>query len=347
MIRVNTEIGELKTILLHRPGKEFLNLTPNTLQRLLFDDIPDLPIAQQEHDAFADALRKEGVEVVYLVDLVAEAIKTNKNVRQKFIKQFIKEGGVTSPKVFDECFELLDAIKDPKELVAKCIEGIDDTELPSTEKSKFYKTRDIGKMILDPLPNLYAPRDPFASMGRGVSLHRMYSVTRQRETIFGEYIFKYHPKYKNTRKYYDRYDGYSIEGGDIQVLSPEVIFIGVSQRTEPDAIANLARNVLKHEKFKHIIAIDIPDERSFMHLDTVMTRVDYNKFAVHANVMMVSDIYELSLKGKEVKIKEIHLPIDEVLKKYLHLRHVQLIKCGNGKRIDSEREQWSDGVNTL
>lgn len=347
MIRVNTEIGELKTILLHRPGKEFLNLTPNTLQRLLFDDIPDLPIAQQEHDAFADALRKEGVEVVYLVDLVAEAIKTNKNVRQKFIKQFIKEGGVTSPKVFDECFELLDAIKDPKELVAKCIEGIDDTELPSTEKSKFYKTRDIGKMILDPLPNLYAPRDPFASMGRGVSLHRMYSVTRQRETIFGEYIFKYHPKYKNTRKYYDRYDGYSIEGGDIQVLSPEVIFIGVSQRTEPDAIANLARNVLKHEKFKHIIAIDIPDERSFMHLDTVMTRVDYNKFAVHANVMMVSDIYELSLKGEEVKIKEIHLPIDEVLKKYLHLRHVQLIKCGNGKRIDSEREQWSDGVNTL
>ena len=219
-----------------------------------------------------------------------------------FIKQFITEGGVTSPKVFDECFELLDAIKDPKELVAKCIEGIDDTELPSTEKSKFYKTRDIGKMILDPLPNLYAPRDPFASMGRGVSLHRMYSVTRQRETIFGEYIFKYHPKYKNTRKYYDRYDGYSIEGGDIQVLSPEVIFIGVSQRTEPDAIANLARNVLKHEKFKHIIAIDIPDERSFMHLDTVMTRVDYDKFAVHNHVMAVSDVYELTLEGNEVKI---------------------------------------------
>ena len=346
MINVRSEIAPLKRILLHRPGKEFLNLTPNTLQRLLFDDIPDLPVAQKEHDAFAKALRKEGVEVVYLVDLVAEALDTNSNVRDKFIKQFIKEGGVTSKKLAKQCYDLLDSYKTNKALVSKCIEGIDDKEL-DIDSNKFYKTRDIGKLILDPLPNLYAPRDPFACIGNGVSLHRMYSVTRCRETIFGEYIFKYHPKYKNTKLFYDRYEGYHIEGGDIQVLSDEVIAIGISERTEPDAIANLARKVLKDDTFKYVLAIDIPDERSFMHLDTVMTRVDYDKFAVHSQVMKVSDIYELTLSGNEIKIKEIHDSLEHVLETYLHIPKVKLIKCGNGDRIAAEREQWSDGVNTI
>lgn len=347
VINVRSEIAPLKTVLLHRPGREFLNLTPNTLQRLLFDDIPDLEIAQKEHDAFANALRKEGVSVVYLVDLVAEALNTNINVREKFIKQFIKEGGITSKKIYNQVYELLNAIKDNKKLVSKCIEGIDDSEL-DLDNNKFYRTRDIGKMVLDPLPNLYAPRDPFATIGRGVSLHHMHSVTRCRETIFGEYIFKYHPKYKNVPLYYDRYDGYSIEGGDIQVLSNEVVCIGISERTEPDAISLLAKKILKAENFKYVLAIDIPDERSFMHLDTVMTRVDSDKFVVHAHVMDVSDVYELSLDTSgELVIKEVHMAFDKVLEKYLHINKVTLIKCGNGERIASEREQWSDGVNTL
>ncbi len=347
VINVRSEIAPLKTVLLHRPGREFLNLTPNTLQRLLFDDIPDLEIAQKEHDAFANALRKEGVSVVYLVDLVAEALNTNINVREKFIKQFIKEGGITSKKIYNQVYELLNAIKDNKKLVSKCIEGIDDSELV-LDNNKFYRTRDIGKMVLDPLPNLYAPRDPFATIGRGVSLHHMHSVTRRRETIFGEYIFKYHSKYKNVPLYYDRYDGYSIEGGDIQVLSNEVVCIGISERTEPDAISLLAKKILKAENFKYVLAIDIPDERSFMHLDTVMTRVDSDKFVVHAHVMDVSDVYELSLDTNgELVIKEVHMAFDKVLEKYLHINKVTLIKCGNGERIASEREQWSDGVNTL
>ncbi len=347
VINVRSEIAPLKTVLLHRPGREFLNLTPNTLQRLLFDDIPDLEIAQKEHDAFANALRKEGVSVVYLVDLVAEALNTNINVREKFIKQFIKEGGITSKKIYNQVYELLNAIKDNKKLVSKCIEGIDDSELV-LDNNKFYRTCDIGKMVLDPLPNLYAPRDPFATIGRGVSLHHMHSVTRCRETIFGEYIFKYHPKYKNVPLYYDRYDGYSIEGGDIQVLSNEVVCIGISERTEPDAISLLAKKILKAENFKYVLAIDIPDERSFMHLDTVMTRVDSDKFVVHAHVMDVSDVYELSLDTSgELVIKEVHMAFDKVLEKYLHINKVTLIKCGNGERIASEREQWSDGVNTL
>lgn len=351
-IHVYSEIKPLKKVLLHRPGDEFLNLTPNTLERLLFDDIPYLKKAQEEHDVFAGALRAEGVEVVYLVDLAAEALDTHPKVREKFLKQFIKEGGVTSPIVFDLVFNYLNQFKDNRELIKKCITGIDSEDLEGYRPSSgFFATRDIGKMILDPLPNLYAPRDPFASIGDGVSIHRMYSVTRQRETIFAEYIFKYHPEYKDTPRYYDRYNAYHIEGGDIQVLNDEVIAIGISERTEPDAINLLAKNIFstKGNKFKYILAFDIPDERSFMHLDTVMTRLDVDKFAVHSQVMHVTKVFEIS-KGKneeELNILELNMPLDKLLEKYLHIDKVTLIKCGGGKRIPAEREQWSDGANLL
>ena len=125
-----SEIGALRKVLMHRPGDEFLNLTPNTLERLLFDDIPYLKIAQQEHDAYANVLRAEGVEVVYLTDLVAEALEAGgRTVRKKFLEQFIAEAGVTSPKVAKHCFEFLNGIKDTREMVKKCVAGIDISEL--------------------------------------------------------------------------------------------------------------------------------------------------------------------------------------------------------------------------
>ena len=347
-----SEIAPLKKVLMHRPGDEFLNLTPNTLERLLFDDIPYLKIAQQEHDAYANALRAEGVEVIYLVDLVAEAIEAGgRTVRKKFLEQFIAEAGVTSPKVVKHCYDYLNAIKDTKEMVQKCIAGIDISELKKLGKvSGFYATRDTGRMIIDPIPNLYFQRDPMATVGHGATLHRMWSVTRTRESIFMEYVYRYHPFYDDVKLYYDRSEPYCIEGGDIQVLSPEVVAIGISQRTEPDAIADFAKRLFKDKSnaFKYVLAIDIPDERSFMHLDTVMTQVDVDKFAVQDAVMDISTVYEISQgRGGELEIVEIRQSLQKVLEKYLHLNRVELIKCGNGKRIDAEREQWSDGVNLL
>ena len=347
-----SEIAPLKKVLMHRPGDEFLNLTPNTLERLLFDDIPYLKVAKEEHDAYANALRAEGVEVVYLVDLAAEALEAGgRTVRKKFLEQYIKEAGVTSPKVAKHCFDFLNSIKDTKDMVRKCIAGIDISELKKLGKvSGFYATRDTGKMIMDPIPNILFQRDPMATIGHGVTLHKMWAVTRTRESIFAEYIFKYHPFYDDVKLYYNREEPYSIEGGDIQVLSDEVVAIGISQRTEPDAIANFAKNLFKdkNNKFKYVLAIDIPDERSFMHLDTVMTQVDVDKFAVQDAIMDISTIYEITAgHGGEIEIVEIHQNLQKVLEKYLHLNKVELIKCGNGKRIDAEREQWSDGVNLL
>ena len=345
-----SEIAPLKKVLLHRPGDEFLNLTPNTLGRLLFDDIPYLKDAQKEHDAFANALRAEGVEVVYIEDLAAEALDAGgRSVRRKFLEQFIAEAGVTSPKIAKYCYELLDSYKDNHDMIKKCIAGTDITEIKKLKGiSGFYSTRDLGKMVLDPLPNIYCPRDPLSTIGRGVTVHKMWSNVRTRESILLEYVFKYHPFYDDIKLYYDRTEPYSIEGGDIQVLSKEVIAIGISQRTEPDAIATFAKNLFKDKNntFKYVLAVDIPDERSFMHLDTVMTRVDANKFAVQDAIMDISTIYEITKgTGGELEIVEIHQSLTKVLEKYLHLDKVELIKCGNGRRIDAEREQWTDGVN--
>ena len=347
-----SEIAPLKKVLMHRPGDEFLNLTPNTLERLLFDDIPYLKIAQQEHDAYANVLRAEGVEVVYITDLTAEALEAGgRVVRKKFIEQFIAEAGVTSPKVAKHCFDFLNTFKDNRDLIKKCIAGVDISELKKLGKvSGFYATRDTGRMIIDPIPNILFQRDPMATIGNGATLHKMWSVTRTRESIFMEYVFKYHPFYDDTKLYYNRDEPYCIEGGDIQVLSSEVVAIGISQRTEPDAIADFARRLFKDKKneFKYVLAIDIPDERSFMHLDTVMTQVDVDKFAVQDAIMDISTIYEITEgRGGEIEIVEIHQNLQKVLEKYLHLNKVELIKCGNGKRIDAEREQWSDGVNLL
>ena len=351
-IRNFSEVAPLKKVLMHRPGDEFLNLTPNTLERLLFDEIPYLKLAQQEHDAFANALRAEGVEVIYITDLVAEAIEAGgRMVRKKFLEQFIVEAGVTSPKIARHCFEFLNAIKDTRDMVKKCIAGVDISELKKLGKvSGFYATRDTGRMILDPIPNLLFQRDPMATIGYGATLHKMWSVTRTRESIFMEYVFKYHPFYDDVKLYFDRDEPYCLEGGDVMVLSKEVIAIGISQRTEPDAIADFARNLFKDKKnaFKYVLAIDIPDERSFMHLDTVMTQVDEDKFAVQDAIMDISTIYEISAgRGGELEIVEIHQSLQKVLEKYLHLNKVELIKCGGGRRIDAEREQWSDGVNLM
>ncbi len=345
-----SEIAPLKKVLMHRPGDEFLNLTPNTLERLLFDDIPYLKIAQQEHDAYANALRAEGVEVVYITDLAAEALEAGgRTVRKRFIEQFIAEAGVTSPKIAKHCFDYLNSFKDNRDLIKKCIAGVDISDLKKLGKvSGFYATRDTGRMIIDPIPNILFQRDPMATIGNGATLHKMWSVTRTRESIFMEYVFKYHPFYDDTKLYYDRDEPYCIEGGDIQVLSKEVVAVGISQRTEPDAIADFARRLFKDKKneFKYVIAIDIPDERSFMHLDTVMTQVDVDKFAVQDAIMDISTIYEITAgRGGEIEIVEIHQSLQKVLEKYLRLNKVELIKCGNGKRIDAEREQWSDGVN--
>ncbi|MDE8192583.1 arginine deiminase [Erysipelothrix rhusiopathiae] len=349
-IRVTSEIGTLKKVLLHRPGRELLNLTPDTLERLLFDDIPYLKDAQDEHDKFAQALRDNDIEVVYLEDLMAEVIKDS-NLRKQFLDQFIEEGGIKTKREHDMVYNFLDSIKDEKELVLKTMEGVRTHELDhSGKKSLVEMAGEVQDLILDPLPNLYFTRDPFASIGDGVSLNRMYSVTRNRETIYADYIFKYHPEYKgNVPYYYDRTADFHIEGGDILNINAKTLAIGISQRTQAQAIEDIAHDIFNVEgtEIETILAIDIPNSRAFMHLDTVFTQVDYDKFTIHPGILGPLQVFEIT-KGTngDVNIVKIDTDLESILSKHVG-RPVTLIKCGGEDMMASEREQWNDGSNTL
>ena len=358
VINVKSEIGTLKKVLLHRPGNELLNLTPDTLSRLLFDDIPFLPEAQKEHDEFVHILKENGIEVVYLEDLMAEVLELGDDIENKFIRQFIFEAGIRTPKYKELVFDYLKSFVNKKELVLKTMEGIKIEEIPrkkrEVEKSLVDLVSDESEFLADPMPNLYFTRDPFASAGNGVILNKMYSVTRNRETIYAEYIFNYHPEYKGKiNKYYDRYLPYHIEGGDVLNLSNHVLAVGISQRTESGAIDELAKNMFRNPdcEIDTILAFNIPESRAFMHLDTVFTQIDYDKFTFHPGIMDTLEVFEITEgdipdSDEDLNVKKVEGSLEEILERYLG-RKVTLIPCAGGERISSEREQWNDGTNTL
>ena len=348
-IHNTSEIGRLKKVLLHRPGGELENLMPEYLERLLFDDIPYLKEAQREHDAFADCLRQQGVEVVYLRDLVAESI-TDADVRADLIRQFLEESGVKDSRLLERLEAYFSELPD-REMVAAMMAGVRKEQLhgKGARLGDFLGDGDAYPFAVDPMPNLYFTRDPFATIGTGVSIHRMHTATRNRETLFGKFIFQHHPVYSKAPRWYDRGRTSSLEGGDILVLSPQVLAVGVSQRTEEDSVDTLAQTVLSQSKtFRKLLAFDIPKTRSFMHLDTVFTMVDRDKFTVHPNILQQITVFVMELdENRKMKIRQEDGRLEDILKEHLGLDRVTLIPCGSGSEIDAAREQWSDGSNTL
>jgi len=352
-ICVKSEIGKLKKVMLHRPGEELESLIPGELERLLFDDIPYLKAARQEHDTFAHMLRNHGVEVVYLEDLMAETLNAVPEIRTKFIDELVVDAGITACYEANRVKEYLLEIEDNKALVCKTISGVclDDLKL-KRGASLADQLRNRVPFVMDPIPNLYFTRDPFAAIGNGVSINHMYSATRNRETIYGKYIMTYHPEYGGkVTIYYDRNERFSVEGGDILNLSRKVLMIGVSQRTTPEAIEVLAKQIFAdtNSQIETILAIDIPNVRAYMHLDTVLTQVDYDKFVVYPGIVDHLRIFEIKKGSRpdELLISEQSKGLAEVLADRLELEKVTLIHCGGRNRIAAEREQWNDGSNTL
>lgn len=351
-IHVYSEIGRLKKVLLHRPGKELENLVPSLLTELLFDDIPFLKVAQEEHDAFSSILRNLDVEVVYLENLLAEALDTDKRVKDAFLTQFIRDAGILAE-------DLTRALKDflismpTQEMVYQLIAGLRKEEFPNYKGHTLCDYINAQRIfLLAPMPNLLFMRDPFACIGNGVTINTMHTYVRQRETLFMEYIFKYHPWYKDASvpHWFDRYNHTTLEGGDELVLSDTTLAIGVSQRTQPESIEKVARNIFaaQDNTFKQVLAVEIPPKRAFMHLDTVLTQVDINKFTIFSQLDEDIRVFILTPGSGSygLNVKEEVRKIDKTLSQVLD-REIELIPCGGGNVVDSEREQWNDGANTL
>ena len=342
-IHVFSEIGKLKKVMLHRPGQELENLMPDHLERLLFDDIPFLADAQSEHDAFAQALRDEGIEVLYLEQLAAESL-TSPEIRDQFIEEYLNEANIRGRQTKNAIRKLLHDIDDNLELIKKTMAGVQKVELPDIPEEGKGLTDLVESdypFAIDPMPNLYFTRDPFATIGNAVSLNHMYADTRNRETLYGKYIFKYHPIYGGkVELIYNREETTRIEGGDELVLSKDVLAVGISQRTDAASIEKLLVNIFKKNVgFKKVLAFEFSNSRKFMHLDTV--------FTIHPEIQGNLRVYSVTYENEELKIVEEKGDLAELLAQNLGLEKVTLIPCGDGNIVAAAREQWNDGSNTL
>lgn len=351
-IHVYSEIGKLKTVMLHRPGKELENLAPDILHRMLIDDIPYLKIAQEEHDAFAHVLRQQGIKVLYLEDLLAESL-TDEKVRRAFLDQLLDESSIKKQDPLHQL--LLNYLQELliKEMVKTVIAGIRKSAIHNSTPSLADLAEDPDyPFYLDPMPNVYFTRDQQAAIGSGMTINRMTFRARRRESLFMETILKNHPDFKNATipVWRDRYHHGRLEGGDELVLNNHVLAVGISQRTSATAITDLAHNLFGHSSYDTILAIKIPHNHAMMHLDTVFTMINYDQFTVHPFILDKAgkiDIYVLQPDDHNgVKITEKN-DLVQVLKENLHLSELDLIPTGGGDPIAAPRKQWNDGSNTL
>ena len=359
-LSVHSEIGPLRKVMLHRPGSELLKLSPDSLERLLFDDIPFLSEAQREHDVFAQMLRDEGVEVVYLDELTAQAINACPQGRELFVSRYVAECGLDGCDALQGLVrELLLAQENTLDLVRKAIGGIRADEVgvvPAHGRSLADMLNANGSeedgLLVDPIPNSYFTRDPFTVLGSGVSINRMLSVTRRRETLLGDTIFAFHPDYCDAPRWFGREAPYHMEGGDILILGNHTLAVGMSERTQSAAVDVFARKVLwggEASDVDRVLALLIPRKRAFMHLDTVFTQLDVDAFTMHPGIIGTLRVFELTRGARqgEVNIRQREETLGEVLAGALGLDGVRLIKCGGDDAIAATREQWNDGSNTL
>jgi arginine deiminase len=352
-LNINSEIGRLKTVLLHRPGNELENLTPDYLSLLLFDDIPYLAKAQAEHDAFAQVLRDRDIEVLYLDQMAAEALHTD-DLKACFVTDILKTSKQDERRISQALFNYLMSM-DAQTLVRKVMAGVrkNEVHLPVEGAKQLHELlANSYPFYLDPMPNLYFTRDPSAVIGNGLTINRMHWPARRRESLFMEYIIRNHPRFtgKGIPVWYDREQHYSMEGGDELVLNRETLAIGVSERSTPEAIEQVATHLFQHSNFKKVIVVEIPKSRAFMHLDTVFTMIDHDKFTIHPAIQRRGGKMDLFVLTPGDSPDHPHIEERDNLQEVLGEatgRDITLIPCGGGDEIAAAREQWNDGSNTL
>jgi arginine deiminase len=338
-VGVDSEVGRLRTVMLHRPGPELKRLTPRNNDTLLFDGIPWVGRAQDEHDAFAQALRDHGVEVLYLADLLATALEVAA-ARDEAIEAVLGD-----PRLGEGLHAYLATyLHDlpPAELAGVLMAGLSHEETPRIG-GLVHRFMDRHDFVVDPLPNLLFTRDSSVWIRDRVAVTSLAMPARRRETTLTRTIYRYHPRFAGTEQVHGP-ENEPVEGGDVLLLSPGVVAVGVGERTTPAGAERLARTVFDRGLASTVLAVPIAQERATMHLDTVCTMVDVDAVVMYPNVAdtlqayTVTDGGELHVDGPE--------PFLVAAAKAMHIDTLRVIDTGLDP-ITAEREQWDDGNNTL
>jgi arginine deiminase len=344
-LAVDSEVGTLRRVLLHRPGLELQRLTPRNKDALLFDDVLWVRRARQEHDAFADALAERGVEVLYLHELLGETLSIAA-ARHDVVARSLAAadlGPGFGPAVADWLGGLPAA-----ELATRLIGGITYDELPFTTDALAYQVPRVDGFVLPPLPNHLFTRDTSAWIYGGVTVNAMAKPARRRESIHLDAIYTHHPLFADEpfETWHDGLGGTpSFEGGDILVIGNGCVLVGMGERTQPAAVERLARRLFEAGAAAQVIAVAMPAGRSTMHLDTVMTMVDRDAFTIYPDVQRELVGYTLypGLKGVVAQRED---DLFVAIARALDVAALRLLETG-GDRYEAEREQWDDGNNVL
>jgi arginine deiminase len=342
----DSEVGRLRTVLLHRPGAELRRLTPRNNDRLLFDGIPWVDRAQDEHDAFAAALTDRGVEVLYLADLLREALAVP-GARDETC-----EVALGQPHLGDRLASRARAVLadlDDGELAEVLIAGLRHDELsdrrPMRRPGVVSSLAAPDDFVIDPLPNLLFTRDSSAWIGDQVAVTSLAMPARRRETSLTRAVYRYHPRFAGTQLAYEPQLEH-VEGGDILLLARGVVAVGTGERTTPAGVERLAGRLLRAGLAHTVLAVPIAQERATMHLDTVCTMVDVDSIVMYPGVAHSLTALAIRLNGDDVLRVEPARPFLEAAAEAMGIDQLHVIDTGLDP-VTAEREQWDDGNNTL
>jgi arginine deiminase len=335
----------LRRVVLHRPDLELKRLTPRNKDALLFDDVLWVKRARQEHDAFADALADRGVEVLYLEQLLAQTL-AQPNVRDEVIAQTLAAVDL-GPDLGPAVADWLRAVP-PAELADRLIGGVTYDDLPFASAALSAQVPALDGFVLAPLPNHLFTRDTSAWIYDGVSINAMAKPARRRESIHYDAIYRHHPLFAAQPHgvWSDDLGGPAqLEGGDVLVIGNGCVLIGMGERTRPAGVERLARRLFEAGSARCAIAVEMPAQRSTMHLDTVMTMVDRDAFTIYPQVRDELTAYTLRPSDGGVKAER-EDDLFAAVARVLDVPALRLFETG-GDAYEAEREQWDDGNNVL
>ncbi len=346
MWSIHSEVTTLKSVLLHQPGTELENLIPRYLEDLLFDEIPWLKQAQVEHNGFATLLKEQGVEVVYLLDLIHDILDIP-SVKADLVREHLLFSRISNSFVRGAIFEYLLQLTNAQ-LVHALTAGVSKVEVVHLKPYPTLSDLTVRSypFYLDPMPSLYFTRDHGVMIGNRLLVSSMFNFARRRETIFLRFLQQYHPRFKDVGLWFHKEIPTGIEGGDVLVINEFTLCIGLSERTTEFAIEYVARELLLNGQINSILVIEIPAKRAYMHLDTVFTMVDFDTFLMYPGIGDQTQVYKLQLgKDKHIlahKMSSLKLALEQSIK-----APVRILYSGGSDPITAAREQWADSTNTL
>ena len=351
-LHVDSEVGRLRQVILHRPDLELKRLTPTNHDEYLFDDVLWVSRAKEEHDAFAHVLRDLGVEVHMLDQLLRETLAIPE--ARKFVLEEALDERVYGPMAMDSLHRVFGAMDDA-ELTRYLVGGMTKRELlERTDEPSSIVVQALGldDVLLPPLPNHMFTRDTSAWIYDGVAINAMRKRARLRETIHYEAIYRWHPSFADARFHVwseGTLNGQATtEGGDILVLGRGAVLVGMSERTTAQGVERLARRLFRAGSATRILALAMPQKRAFMHLDTVMTMVDDHTFTKYVGLGMLPS-YTIEPGDAEHELTVTPHPAEDMhgaIARALGIEQIRVLSATQDVQA-AEREQWDDGCNVL